>query len=62
MSPKIHSTVTGVTIHYSSQNTVSIVCSITVDNGIGGASGYNDGNSDMATLSVKELQGYASEL
>jgi hypothetical protein len=60
--PKIHSTVTGVTVHYSSQNTVSVDCSITVNVGIGGAGSDNDGNNDMATLSVKEVQGYASAL
>lgn len=60
--PKIHSTVTGVTVHYSSQNTVSVDCNIIVDDDSGGAGDDNDGNNDMATLSIKKVQGYASAL
>jgi hypothetical protein len=54
--PQIHFTVTGVTVHFSSQNTVSVDCNIQVDQ-------YNGGDEVAGgASSLLQVQKYADRL
>ncbi|KAL3930420.1 MAG: hypothetical protein SGARI_004491 [Bacillariaceae sp.] len=52
--PKTHFAVTGVTVHFSSQNTVAVDCNIQIDN--------NNNNNESDGSSLQQVQEYASQL